>query len=120
MIKSRESTHWKAVSADMMSEEEPSGEEFIRHTPSWRSPFLNRFITKLEKRFLKKHEKSLAKPRRYGSPVKKPAPAGIPSWMKATACDGDRAPEDDKEVNDSGEELFDASDNSDSSEDESN
>ena len=29
--------------------------------------FLNRFVTKLENRFIKKHGKSLAKPRRYGS-----------------------------------------------------
>lgn len=48
MVKTKEKTHWKEVTADMMSEEEPDGDEFIRHRPSWRSPFLNRFVTKLE------------------------------------------------------------------------
>ena len=51
MVKTKEKTHWKNVTADMMSEE-PDGDEFIRHRPSWRSPFLNCFVTKLENRFL--------------------------------------------------------------------
>ena len=39
MMKTKEKTHWKDVTADMMSEEEPDGDEFIRHCPSWRSLF---------------------------------------------------------------------------------
>ena len=117
MVKNKEKTHWKDVTADMMSEEEPDGDEFIRHRPSWRSPFLNCFVTKLENRFIKKHGKSLAKPRRYGSLIDRPAPAGIPSWMKGN--DGDKenvSPENDERVTyDSGEELFHGSDNSESS-----
>ena len=39
MVKNKEKTHWKDVTADMMSEEEPDGDESIWHCPSWRSPF---------------------------------------------------------------------------------
>ena len=39
MMKTKEKTYWKDVTADMMSEEEPDGDESIRHCPSWRSPF---------------------------------------------------------------------------------
>ena len=116
MVKAREKTHWKEVTADMMSEEEPDGDEFVRHRPSWRSPFLNRFVAKLENRFIKKNAKSLAKPRRYGSIINRLAPTGIPSWMKGS--DGDKenlSPEDDERVTyDSSEELCNGSDNSES------
>ena len=48
MMKTKEKTHWKDVTADMMSEEEPDGDESIWHCPSWRSPFSQPFcFTKL-------------------------------------------------------------------------
>ena len=72
----------------MMSEEEPDGDEFVRHRPSWRSPFLNLFVTKLENCFIKIDGKSLANPRRLRSLIDRPAPAGIPSLMKRN--DGDK------------------------------
>ena len=31
MMKTKEKTHWKDVTADMMSEEEPDGDEFHSH-----------------------------------------------------------------------------------------
>lgn len=65
----------------MMSEEEEEGDTFIRHKPSWRSDTLNQFLEKLESCFKDKHPKSLAKPRKYGEPVEKNVPSGIPSWM---------------------------------------
>ena len=61
-MKTKEKTHWKDVTADMMSEEEMDGGEYILHHPSWRSPFLNSFLTIPENRLIKKHGKSLAKP----------------------------------------------------------
>jgi len=81
MVKAREAKSWKLVSPDMMSEEEAEGDDFVRHRPSWRSATLNRFFEKLENRYKSKHEKTLAKPRRYGNPVQREAPPGIPSWM---------------------------------------
>ena len=77
MVKKKE---WKHVTPDMMSEED-NNSEFIRHSPSWRSQPLNQFLKKLETRFKLKHEKSLAKPRSYGSQKNISAPIGIPSWM---------------------------------------
>ena len=52
---------------------------------------MNRFLDKLETRFKSKHEKSLAKPRSYGSPNAAPAPSGIPSWMVHTSSDDSSA-----------------------------
>ena len=50
---------------------------------SWRSPF----HCQAGNRFRKKHGKSLAKPRSYGSPIDITVPACNSSWMKGTAGD---------------------------------
>ena len=117
MVKAKEKTHWKDMMADMMSDKEPDGDEFIWHHPSWRSPFLNSFVTKLENCFIKSMQRQLAKPKRYNNSIDRPAPVGIPSWMKGN--DGDKenvSPENDERVTyDSDEKLFHGSDNSESS-----
>lgn len=84
MVKARKDKSWKLVSPDMMSEEEAEG-DFVRHRPSWRSATFNRFFENLENHYKSKHEKTLAKPRRYGNPVQREVPPGIPSWMLNTA-----------------------------------
>ncbi len=84
MVKAREAKSWKLISPDMMSEEEAEGDDFVRQQPSWKSATLNRFFEKLENRYKSKHEKTLAKPRRYVNPVQREAPPGIPSWMLDT------------------------------------
>ena len=84
MVKPREIKHWKDITPDMMSEEEAEGDDFIRHRPTWRSSSLNKFLEKLDSRFKAKHQKSLAKPRSYGSPSDKPASDDIPSWLLTT------------------------------------
>ena len=63
----------------MMSEEEENSEGFIRHRYSWRSPVVNQFIEKLDKRYSRKNKHSLAKKRVYGSELNKPTPDGMPS-----------------------------------------
>ena len=77
MVKPKEAKNWKFITPDMMSDE-ADGTDFIRHRPHWRSARLNRFIDKLEYCYKSKHERTLAKPR-YGTPVNKTPPAGIPS-----------------------------------------
>ena len=82
MVKAKEENHWKQVTPDMMSEEEDENGEFIRHRPQWRSTSFNVFVEKLDKRYKLKHEKTLAKPRSYGTVnADKISPANIPSWM---------------------------------------
>lgn len=46
----KEKKYWADVTADMMSDEEKIGDEYVRHQPSFRSDRLNRFIQKLERR----------------------------------------------------------------------
>ena len=81
MVKTTEMKYWKHVTPDMMSEEEPDGDEFVRHSPSWQSWRFKGFLDKLDHRFKSKHTNSLAKPRSYGTPREKATPDGIPSWM---------------------------------------
>lgn len=63
----------------MMSEEEESGDGFIRHRPSWRSGVFNRFI---DHRLSKNSGKTIARRREYGDKCVRPIPIDIPDWMK--------------------------------------
>ena len=81
--KPSETKIWQHVTADMMSEEEPNSDGFIRHQLSWRCEMLNNFFAKLDKRHLKKNKKTLAKKRTYGKEIARQPPPNVPAWMVA-------------------------------------
>ena len=93
-VRQKEQKHWKHVTADMMSEEEESGDGFIRHQPSWRSGVFNRFIEKIDHRLSKKGGKTVARRREYGDKCVRPIPTDIPDWMKESACSDNSASAD--------------------------
>ena len=52
---------WQYVTADMMSEEEPNSDGFVRHQLSWRCDILTQYFAKLDKRHQRKNKMTLAK-----------------------------------------------------------
>jgi hypothetical protein len=74
------------VVADMMSDEEKRGEEYVRHQPEYRSERFNSFLDKLDLRGSKKQSSHSRFKRSIGTPIKKAVPVGIQKWMvKASA-----------------------------------
>ena len=65
----------------MMSDEEESGDTYIRHQPSYRSELLNNFILKLDSRCDAAKNTQPRKKRVIGSPVKKPVPRKAKNWV---------------------------------------
>ena len=78
-VKQKELKHWKHVTAEMMSEEEESGDGCVRHRPVWRSQV---FIGKIDCRLAKNCTKTVARRREYGEKCVKPMPKDIPDWLK--------------------------------------
>lgn len=65
-----------------MSEEEESGDSFVRHRPVWRSQVFNKFIEKIDCRLVKNCTTTGARRRGYGETCVKPTPKDIPDWKK--------------------------------------
>ena len=66
---------------DMMSEGDSCGEEYIRHPPKYRSDKLNKFITRLDERSVKRNATQPRKIRRCGSPVEVVVPENAKRWI---------------------------------------
>jgi hypothetical protein len=80
-VRANELSYWQQLTPDMMSDEEKSGEVFVRHQPSYRSDSLNKFLTKLDSRTDKKTSHQPRMPRITGSPVNIDVPYHAKNWM---------------------------------------
>ena len=67
----------------MMSDEEKSGESYVRHQPSYRSERFNKFIQKLDERLENMPSQHPRHTRVLGSPVAKAIPQNAMTWMLA-------------------------------------
>ena len=81
MRKGREASYWCDVSAEMMSEEEKIGDNYVRHPPSYRSKKMNEFIQVLDGRAEKKGSTHPRIGRVLGSPRNGAVPSGAKSWI---------------------------------------
>jgi len=69
------------LSEKYMSDEETDDDQFfIRRTLSWRSPKLNKLISKLDKRYKNKDDLRPLKPRRNGEPSTRACPKNAIPW----------------------------------------
>ena len=77
----KESSYWKDVTADMMSDEERVGDIYLRHPPSYRSEKFHKFLMKLDERAATKSNSHARFKRQEGSIVEKTAPMNCKPWM---------------------------------------
>ena len=80
-VKPSEANFWHQITPEMMSDEEKQGEVFIRRQPSYRSQELNKFLSKLDKRYEKKPSHQPRITRVMGSPIIKDVPRFAKRWM---------------------------------------
>ena len=84
--KGKETKLWEFVTPDLMPDEEKRDETYVRHQPEYQSEKFNLFLNKLDMRSTKKQTNHSRFKRSIGTPMKKPAPVGVPKWMvKASA-----------------------------------
>ena len=77
----KESSYWKDVTAEMMSDEERVGDIYLRHRPSYRSEKFHNFIIKLDERAATKGNNHARFKWQEGSVVEKAAPMNCKPWM---------------------------------------
>ena len=77
----KESSYWKDVTAEMMSDEERVGDIYLRHRPSYRSEKFHNFIIKLDERAATKGNNHARFKWQEGSVVEKAALMNCKPWM---------------------------------------
>lgn len=77
----------KQLNEKLMTDEETDTEEpncFIRRSLPWRSEKLNRLFKTLDERHDSKHDSSVRRNRKIGSPSERGYPKGLPAWSLST------------------------------------
>ena len=92
-----EAKYWENITPEMMSDEEPKDDSYVRHPPRYRSEKLNSFLTKLDQRSMKKNSQP-RKRRVLGSPRDNPVPKNAKDWMLTPECRRSRPGFDKEEV----------------------